>query len=193
MSEIAIFRQFPKPPHLTYASSVDLKNATAIAEKYVEGQSISSGCKLVLFHSSTMERDFGWVFFFDASDPSVLLAGNAPFIVDRKDGSVHATGTAYAVEQYLESYARVGRTYPFAIPEYLVVLEELEPGLPKLELAKLIHAAGTSSISEAKRRADEIVSGKPVTVTFDSETRAKEFCQAAERLGASLRMETRFH
>jgi hypothetical protein len=35
-----------------------------------------------------MERDFGWVFFYAPEDESILVAGNAPFIVDRNDGSM---------------------------------------------------------------------------------------------------------
>jgi hypothetical protein len=193
MSAMGMLRQFPKTPHLTYASSVDLKTATAIAEKYLEEHLNSPKCGLVLFHSATMERDFGWVFFFGASDPSVLLLGNAPFIVDRKHGSIHTTGTAYPIEEYLESYARMGRTYPFAVPEYLVTLKKLESGLSKLELAKLIHAAGTSSVSDAKRRADEIADGKHVILTFDSAARAEHFREAAKRAGALVEIETRFN
>lgn len=46
---------------------------------------------------------------------------------DRKDGSVHPTGTAHVIEEYLQSYAGIGRTYPFAIPEPIVVLSGWNP------------------------------------------------------------------
>ena len=153
---------------------MDLKTATAIAEEYLEQLcNGGSGHRLVLISIATMERDFGWVFFYGASDPSVVLAGNAPFIVDRKNGSVHVTGTGYPIEKYLESYARVGRTYPFAIPEYLVILEKLEPGFSKLEFTKLIHAATGKPISDAKHCADQIVDGKPVVLNFSTATDAE--------------------
>lgn len=75
------------------------------AAHYVQEMSSSAGVALVLFDDATLERDFGWVFFY-GSPHDELLAGNAPFIVDSHDGSVHVTGTAHRVEEYLEAYAR---------------------------------------------------------------------------------------
>jgi hypothetical protein len=75
---------------------------------YVSEMSSSSGVVLVLFDDATLERDFGWVFFY-GSPHDELLAGNGPFIVDSRDGSVHVTGTAHRVEEYLEAYARYRR------------------------------------------------------------------------------------
>ena len=48
--------------------------------------------------------------------------GNAPLIVDRKDGLIPCDRDRLSTERYIESYARVGRAYPFAVPEYLVIL-----------------------------------------------------------------------
>jgi hypothetical protein len=75
------------------------------AAHHVSEMSSSTGVALVLFWDATLERDFGWVFFY-GSPHDKLLAGNAPFIVDSRDGSVHMTGTAHPVEEYLEAYAR---------------------------------------------------------------------------------------
>ena len=172
---------------------VDLKTATTLAEGYLGQLCTESGYSLVLISSATMEREFGWVFFYRDSDPSQLLAGNAPFIVDRTDGSIHVTGTAYPIEQYLESYAQVGRTYPFAIPEYLVIVEKVEPGFSKLEFAKLIHTATRIPISDAKHCADQIFDGRRVVLTFHTAKEAQEFCATAQRAGALAKLEIRFH
>ena len=67
---------------------------------------------MVILSKETIECDFGWVFFYAPKDQSVLVAGNVPITVDREDGTVHLTGTAYPIEHYLESYARVRRSYP---------------------------------------------------------------------------------
>lgn len=32
------------------------------------------------------------------------LGGNAPLIVDRRDGSIYVTGTAYSYEKYVKEY-----------------------------------------------------------------------------------------
>jgi hypothetical protein len=36
--------------------------------------------------------------------------GNAPFIVDKHDGRLYVTGTAYPIEHYIEKYRRGIRT-----------------------------------------------------------------------------------
>ena len=57
-------------------------------------------------------REFpvGWVFFYDSKihqetrSISHALAGNAPILVDRSDGSLHPTGTGRPIEEYIERY-----------------------------------------------------------------------------------------
>ena len=49
-------------------------------------------------------------FFYQTTDlveiagVMVGLGGNAPIIVDNRDGSVHVTGTTYPLEKYIEEY-----------------------------------------------------------------------------------------
>jgi hypothetical protein len=65
---------------------------------------------LRLLAESTIERGFGWVFFYDV-DPeksNEALAGNGPLIVDRGTGELHLCGTAYPAESYIEAYERTG-------------------------------------------------------------------------------------
>jgi hypothetical protein len=70
--------------------------------------------KLVVAHVD--EYDFGWVYFYDGSrhvetgNASDAVVGNAPLIVDRGDGKLYITGTAFPVEHYLEEYRRGYRT-----------------------------------------------------------------------------------
>jgi len=66
----------------------------------------------VLLENETIEAEFGWIFFYtsklydDPGDPRHAVAGNAPLIVDRDDGSLHVTGTAQPIEHYIEEYRR---------------------------------------------------------------------------------------
>jgi hypothetical protein len=68
----------------------------------------------------TLEKPFGWVFFFNSTafiksgDIRDAVAGNAPFIIDSNDGSIHETGTALPIECYLENYEKYGT--PFSTP-----------------------------------------------------------------------------
>ena len=54
-----------------------------------------------------VETDFCWVFFYNSEeylrsgDGIHLLAGNAPIIVLKADGSIRPSGTAASIEVYL--------------------------------------------------------------------------------------------
>lgn len=67
---------------------------------------------LIIRRDLTIERPFGWVFFYDSKrhvetgDFRDALLGNAPLIVDRRDGSVHITGTANTVDYYIAEYEK---------------------------------------------------------------------------------------
>ena len=62
------------------------------------------------------EHDIGWVYFYDGSihietgNVSDAVAGNAPLIVDRLDGTLYITGTARPIEHYLQEFRRGNRT-----------------------------------------------------------------------------------
>ena len=92
--------------------SVTKAEARKIAIGYVKAKEADAGCELVLMDGNTMERDYGWIFFYDSKDHiekggiSHALAGNAPFVVTRTDGLVHETGTALPLERYLEKFSR---------------------------------------------------------------------------------------
>lgn len=173
------------------ASTVDRAVATKIAEEYVAGLS-NDELELRLFSEQTIEREFGWVFFYGPRSSSVQLAGNAPFIVERRDGSVHMTGTAHPIEEYLQSYARIGRTYPFAVPEYVVVLTGWKPGMLKISLTKAIRKATGMDLPNAKRCTDDVLARRPVALMFSTPERADEFQGEAEKLGAVVERRTLF-
>jgi len=179
------------PDNYAVMTMLDLESAIRMAEDYI-GQ---NACKapLALFRELTIERDFGWVFFYGSNDPGIPIAGNAPLIVDRRDGSIHVTGTAYPTELYLESYERVGRTYPFATAEHLVVLDGWTPGLREILLTKLIQGAGRKKLIDAKRCTDELLAGRTIVLKFLTETDADFFSSQATCLGATSRRETRFN
>lgn len=88
------------------------------ADSIREGVRTPHGMTLVILDDETIERGFGWVFFYqsreylETGDLSQQLAGNAPIIVDREDGSVHTTGTAEPVEHYLAAYEKRRFTPP---------------------------------------------------------------------------------
>ncbi|MFL6210026.1 MAG: YrhB domain-containing protein [Pyrinomonadaceae bacterium] len=68
----------------------------------------------VILDDVTIERDFGWVFFYDSSKHQetgefmYAIAGNAPIIVNKHDGSIHITGTGRPTEDYIKAYEETG-------------------------------------------------------------------------------------
>ncbi|MEP7364165.1 MAG: hypothetical protein ABI972_12990 [Acidobacteriota bacterium] len=172
---------------------IDFAAARHIARGEVADRSGEAGLEAVLLEDLTLERDFGWVFFYGPKDISLTIAGNAPFIVDRSDGSIHTTGTAYPTKLYLDSYARVRRPYPFAVPDHIVVLAHSRPGLLKISLTKAIRHATGKGLAEAKNCTDSLLAGRHVDISFASAQDAEKFRAQAESLGALTRSETRYH
>jgi Immunity protein 35 len=89
--------------------------ARNLAISYVKALEPSVGCELVVLDSHTIEKPFGWIFFYDSRRHIETghfrdaLAGNAPIVVTRADGRVHPTGTAYPLEHYLKTFDRYPR------------------------------------------------------------------------------------
>jgi hypothetical protein len=87
-------------------------DATGLAVDYLRGKEREAGIDLVLLDSNTIEKSFGWVFFYDSKrhvesgNFRDALAGNAPFVVTKADGRVHETGTARPLDEYLRRFER---------------------------------------------------------------------------------------
>ena len=70
--------------------------------------------EVALIEDATISGDFGWVFFYqskkylESQDFSDRLAGNAPIIISKLDGSLHVTGTGRPIEYYIENFVRTG-------------------------------------------------------------------------------------
>ncbi len=94
-------------------TTIDQDFARKLVATFIgEGRRNDDGFTPVILDKETIERDFGWVFFYqsqeflDSGDERDQLAGNAPIIVDRRDGSTHTTGTAEPVETYIAAYEK---------------------------------------------------------------------------------------
>ena len=65
---------------------------------------------LVMVDEHTIERAWGWVFFYDSKryletrEFQYALVGNAPYIVNRQTGELRVTGTAHPIEDYIAEY-----------------------------------------------------------------------------------------
>jgi hypothetical protein len=171
---------------------IGVNDARRIAERYLIGLSADAGTNLELLSGETLERDFGWVFYYEPEDKALTVAGNTPFIVDRKDGSIHVTGTAYPTEVYLENYGLTGTAFPQGVPEHTVVMEGWKPGkppFPKISLTKAIRAATGKGLAESKLCTDSVLSGEDVALMFPTSAEAERFAAKVQELGAAIRRE----
>ena len=91
-------------------SEISMIKAQEIAREFLSSLESELGVSLQLIVDETLERPFGWVFFYnskeflDTGDFRCTLAGNAPFFVDRVDGAITVTGTAKPIEDYIADY-----------------------------------------------------------------------------------------
>jgi hypothetical protein len=87
-------------------------DACALVMAELQKLQVASTPELVLVKDRTIERDWGWVFFYTSAryvqtrDIRDALAGNAPYLVNRHTGEVRVTGTARPIEHYIAEYER---------------------------------------------------------------------------------------
>ena len=90
---------------------INISTARALVEKELSKMSVNKSSKdeYVIAHVLPID-DIGWVFFyttrafFETQDPEYALIGNAPFIVDKEDGSFQPTGSGGPFEEYVEEF-----------------------------------------------------------------------------------------
>ncbi|MDX2086317.1 MAG: YrhB domain-containing protein [Kofleriaceae bacterium] len=81
--------------------------ARFIAESHLRATSTHD---VVIVDRHTIERRWGWVFFYntrqfvETGDRDHGLIGNAPLFVDRVDGHLWISGTGFPIEHYLRVY-----------------------------------------------------------------------------------------
>jgi hypothetical protein len=98
------------PAQTKKGSRMVREEAKQIALKYLEARAREGGLELALLDEHTIERNFGWVFFYqskrymESGEIREALAGNAPIVVTKADGRVHLTGTTAPLEQFLKRF-----------------------------------------------------------------------------------------
>jgi len=84
--------------------------AKQLVTEYINSNYNVPGDRLVVLDAHTIEKEYGWVFFYDSlkyletGDCSYLIAGNSPIIVEKQDGSLHTLGTALSPEESIKEY-----------------------------------------------------------------------------------------
>lgn len=91
--------------------SITRNRALEIASQQLEVLKKETGEELTLLVEETIEKEFGWVFFYNSrkfvetGSFQHMLAGNAPFVVDALDGSVVFADTANPIDEFIQEYS----------------------------------------------------------------------------------------
>jgi hypothetical protein len=90
---------------------ITIDDAMALVQSEISKENLyEPDLVLEILDSETLEKEWGWVFFYDSADhirtgdDKYAICGNAPFIVNRTSGELVATGTAWPIEKYIEDY-----------------------------------------------------------------------------------------
>jgi len=123
------------------------------------------GDELVLVDDDTLEREWGWVFFFasrrwcETGDSAYRSEGEGPLIVNRFDGSVSRTGTGRPSEYYVTRYDTEFRRNREG---WLLVLSEIDPRSPAIcEVLQQLLDLDPGEIAELNRRLPAVVMEGP--------------------------------
>lgn len=92
--------------------NIDLLKAIQVINKKLVELSDDIGMDLKIIEDAIIEKEYYWVFFYnsklylDNGNLSYALAGNSPFIVDKIQGKIYETGTAYDIKFYMEEFEK---------------------------------------------------------------------------------------
>lgn len=84
--------------------------AKQLVQSHLDSWAAENACEVAIIDSATLERSFGWVFFYQSKEYLVTgnfllqLAGNAPLIVNQHTGEVVVTGTAMPLDEHIALY-----------------------------------------------------------------------------------------
>ncbi len=99
--------------------SLELRELTDAEARAIAAEHIGEAAgELRIQDASTQTHPWGWLFLYqsaaylDTGDFALMIAGNAPLIVDRFTGVLWTTGTASRPDDYIEHYRRTGTPHP---------------------------------------------------------------------------------
>lgn len=94
---------------------IDHADARSLVQDHLAAMPVPSpDDEWVILDEYTIERGWGWVFFYDSrryretGDIHFAVAGNAPYFVRQSDGAVFEAGTALPVEDYIADFEAGG-------------------------------------------------------------------------------------
>jgi hypothetical protein len=100
---------------------IAFEEAIILAKKLV--YQLRSDTPLEILKGSTIEFEFGWVFFYQSrayvmtGDFTSLVGGNAPILIDKESGNAFVTGTSHDSDYYINKYCTL-RKHPEKLKDF---------------------------------------------------------------------------
>ncbi|MDP9123198.1 MAG: ribosomal protein L7/L12 [Pseudomonadota bacterium] len=165
---------------------IDYDQALGIVTARIAEFDAPEGDAWVVYQEHTIERPFGWVFFWGSDmyaktgDFSYAVGGNAPYIVNRHTGAVVETGTGLPTEFYIERYEARGSD------PHAVEVCGWRIGAEKVAAVKAIREHSSLGLADAKHAIDSVLGGGRARIkTCDSKT-ALDLAAALEELNFTV-------
>lgn len=151
---------------------MDIQEAQKIAKSYLAEQHPECG----LMVDSTVEISFGWAFYYQSNNYIKsrcvydLLVGHGPLFVVSTTGKVITTGSAYALDHYVEAVERSGN--PHALPTNCIKILGTAKSPDKVAAIKYLKSISGLGLSAAKSIIDEAL--KTARTTTGAAAKATE-------------------
>lgn len=167
------------------------EEARVLVERHLARHAESSDHETVILDRATLERSWGWVFFYqsrayvESGDLDHALGGNAPLIVERDSGRVLVTGTAEPIESYLHNFEVTGD--PHGKPGRQLEVHSADAEADRIAGARLLHRHCYVGVGATKRGLDGVVRGEVFRIAAPSPAAAREICDSLAALGFQAR------
>ena len=165
---------------------IDRDQALDLVTERIAEFEAPEGDAWVVYQELTIERPFGWVFFWGSDryaktgDFSYAVGGNGPYIVDRRTGAVVGTGTALPTEVYIQRY-EAGESDPLAVE-----VCGWRIGAEKVAAVKAIRAHSSLGLAEAKHVVDTVLGGGRARIKTSDSKAALDLAAALEHLNFTI-------
>lgn len=158
------------------------------ARAYLDHRSGSDSSPVVeILDEHTMAIPFGWVFFYQSKkhlqtkDMMDALAGNAPILVDSRDGSLHITGTERSIKYYIQNYQDTGDPHVEAVP--VLVVSGWREGAQKVAAIRLLNQQTSLGLARSKHCIDDALDNIPSRIQLSDFGHADKLRATLDDLG----------
>ncbi|MBD2491579.1 YrhB domain-containing protein [Aulosira sp. FACHB-615] len=89
---------------------IDKETAASIVKEYITREIPVSDDELVIIHERTIEKQWGWVFFYqgkrwvETNDRRYKILGLYPIVIEKEDGTLNYLTLLKTIEESIQAY-----------------------------------------------------------------------------------------